>query len=443
MKTKAILFASVLLAGCQSSLQLKAPSQQETQRMSSTNQKTGDIADPKNAAIWKESPIAQLDLWGHIRDELKMEIPDNSKVREQQNYYLKHKSHLQNVTLRAEPYIYWIVDQLDKRHMPMELVLLPIVESAFNPHATSYAQAAGLWQIIPSTGRHYGLTQDKWYDARRDVAASTTAALDMLERLNTRFNGDWLLTIAAYNSGEGRVMRAIKDNTLKGKPTDFWSLSLPRETMHYVPKILALSNIIRHNETYAFKLPKPNTQNALAKVDVGQQITLSQAAELSGLSLASIKAYNPGYKRDMTSPHGPHYIMLPKEHINQFKTSLTDESVLAKIRLAVAKNSRKLHQQSLYTVRSGDTLSAVAKRFNTSHRELQKLNSLKTADRLKIGQVLRIDNKGPITYQVRKGDSFSSIAKLHGVHLNDLMDWNKNIKLKDMKPGLALTVYLH
>ncbi|MBI6549589.1 murein transglycosylase D [Xenorhabdus lircayensis] len=443
MKTKAILFASVLLAGCQSSLQSKAPTSQHTQKMSSTNQKTDGIAEPEDSANWKVSPTAQQDLWGHIRDELKMDIPDNNRVSEQQNYYLKHKSYLQNVTLRAEPYIYWIVEQLDKRQMPMELVLLPIVESAFNPHATSYAKAAGLWQIIPSTGRHYGLTQDKWYDARRDVAASTTVALDMFERLNKRFNGDWLLTVAAYNSGEGRVMRAIRDNEAKGKPTDFWSLSLPRETMHYVPKILALSNIIRHNEKFSFKLPKPNNQQALAKVEVGQQIMLSQAAELSGLSLTSIRAYNPGYKQGMTSPHGPHYIMLPRKNAGQFKTSLTDKDVLKDIRLSVTHNTRNLQKQGQYAVRSGDTLSAIAKRFNTTHRELQRLNSLKTADRLKIGQVLKIDNSGPVTYHVRKGDSFFSIAKYHGVNINDLMSWNKSIKIKDMKPGMALTLYLN
>ncbi|OTA18482.1 membrane-bound lytic murein transglycosylase D [Xenorhabdus vietnamensis] len=443
MKTKAIILASVLLAGCQSSLQPKAPSQQQAQKMSSTNQKENSIAEPENSANWKVSPTAQQDLWGHIRDELKMEIPDNSRVRAQQSYYLTNKKHFQSVMLQAEPYIYWIVDQLDERHMPMELVFLPLVESSFNPHATSYAKAAGLWQIIPSTGHHYGMTQDKWYDARRDVAASTAAALDMLQYLNTRFNGDWLLTIAAYNSGEGRVLRAIRENKAQGKPTDFWSLSLPRETTHYVPKILAVSNIVRHDEKFSSKFPKPNNQQALIKVEVGQQIMLSQAAELSGLSLTSIRAYNPGYKRGMTSPHGPHYIMLPKKNVGQFRTSLANKEILKDIRLAVTQNTHKLQQKSSYTVRAGDTLSAIAKRFRTTHRELQRLNNLKTAGRLKIGQVLKIDNNGPITYHVQKGDSFSSIAKHHGVDLNDLQNWNKSVKIKDMKPGIALTLYLN
>lgn len=145
--------------------------------------------------------------------------------------------------------MYLIVEQIKKRKMPMELVLLPIVESAFDPHATSSANAAGLWQIVPSTGRNYGLKQNQWYDGRRDVVASTKAALDILERLNKMFNGDWLLTVAAYNSGEGRVMQAIKANKAKGKPTDFWALSLPRETSLYVPKMLALGDLLKNSKS--------------------------------------------------------------------------------------------------------------------------------------------------------------------------------------------------
>jgi membrane-bound lytic murein transglycosylase D len=146
--------------------------------------------------------------------------------------------------------MYWIAGQVKKRNMPMELVLLPIVESAFDPHATSGANAAGIWQIIPSTGRNYGLKQTRSYDARRDVVASTTAALDMMQRLNKMFDGDWLLTVAAYNSGEGRVLKAMKANRSRGKPTDFWSLSLPQETKMYVPKMLALSDILKNSKRY-------------------------------------------------------------------------------------------------------------------------------------------------------------------------------------------------
>ncbi len=447
MKTKAILFASVLLVGCQSGPDWSTTAGQRAQNSSSTSLKTGKIAATNDtdqlAAYWGEDGSgAQRELWGYIRDELKMKIPDNYRVREQRNYYLKNKSYLHDVTLRAEPYMYWIVRQIKQRDMPMELVLVPIVESAFNPHATSRAKAAGLWQIVPDTGRNYGLTQDKWYDARRDVAASTTAALNLLQRLNKMFNGDWLLTIAAYNSGEGRVMRAIKENQIKGRPTDFWSLSLPRETTLYVPKVLALSDVIRNSDKYGITLPKSNNQRALAQVDVGQQITLSQAAELAGMSLTSIKAYNPGYKRGVTSPNGPHYIMLPKAKVDQFKHSLANKTVLSNIRQEVANNNRRLSKQSQYKVRSGDTLSAIAKRFNVSTRELQRMNNLRTARLLKIGQVLRVNNDNAIIYRVRQGDSITSIAKRHGINIKDLMNWNDGIKTTDIKPGIELTLYV-
>ncbi|WP_445375518.1 murein transglycosylase D [Photorhabdus tasmaniensis] len=446
MKTKAILFASVLLVGCQSGPNWSTTAKQRAQNSSSTSLKTGKIAaaDGTNQfAAWKDGDLsAQQELWRYIRDELRMQIPDNYRVREQRNYYLKNKSYLHDVTLRAEPYMYWIVRQIKQRDMPMELVLVPIVESAFNPNATSRAKAAGLWQIVPDTGRNYGLTQDKWYDARRDVAASTTAALNLLQRLNKMFNGDWLLTIAAYNSGEGRVMRAMKENAAKGRPTDFWSLSLPRETARYVPKVLALSDVIRHSDKYGITLPKSNDQRALDQIDVGQQITLSQAAEMAGMSLTSIKAYNPGYKRGVTSPNGPHYIMLPKAKVDQFKNSLANETILGNMRQEVAKNNRRLNKQSQYKIRPGDTLSAIAKRFNVSTRELQRMNNLKTARLLKIGQILRVNNNNAIIYRVRQGDSIASIAKRHGINIKDLMNWNDGIKTTDIKPGIELTLYI-
>ena len=177
-----------------------------------------------------------------------MGIPDNPRIREQKQKYLRNKSYLHDVTLRAEPYMYWIAGQVKKRNMPMELVLLPIVESAFDPRDV-WRQCRRHLADHSSTGRNYGLKQTRSYDARRDVVASTTAALDMMQRLNKMFDGDWLLTVAAYNSGEGRVMKAVKANRSRGKPTDFWSLSLPHETKIYVPKMLALSDILKKQQT--------------------------------------------------------------------------------------------------------------------------------------------------------------------------------------------------
>lgn len=448
-----MIFASVLLVGCQVSPHDTSQPKQHAQSLSSASQSETEkyTGGRETSARWlDDDSFAQRDLWSFIGDELKMEVPDNARVREQKKRYLKNKSYLHDVTLRAEPYMYWIVEQIKQRNMPMELVLLPIVESAFNPHATSSANAAGLWQIIPGTGRNYGLKQNQWYDGRRDVVASTTAALDIMQRLNTMFDGNWLLTVAAYNSGEGRVIQAIRANRAKGKSTDFWALALPRETSVYVPKMLALSDILKNSKKYGVNLPQPNESRALARVDVGQQMQLTQAAEMAGLSLTTLKSYNPGYKRGVTAPNGPHYIMVPKAHVEQLKVSLADGDIAAIQPTRLAQST----SGSQYKVRSGDTLSAIAARLNVSTKDLQSWNNLRSASTLKIGQTLQIatvsnnsvssSNKGDsITYQVRKGDSLASIAKRHGVNIEDVMRWNTVVnKNANIQPGDRLTLYI-
>ncbi len=445
MKTHAILIASVLLVGCQSSKQDDSPPEQHAQSVSSAGQgEAGKYADGRaTSARWLDDPgLAQPDLWNFISDELKMQIPDNARIREQKKRYLRNKSYLHDVTLRAEPYMYWIVEQIKQRKMPMELVLLPIVESAFDPKATSASNAAGLWQIVPTTGRNYGLKQNQWYDGRRDVVASTTAALDMMQRLNRMFDGDWLLTIAAYNSGEGRIMQAIKTNKAKGKPTDFWALALPRETTIYVPKMLALSNIIKNSKQYGVVLPKSNDDHALARVEVGQQIGLTQAAEMSGLSLTKLKSYNTGYKRDVTAPNGPHYIMLPKVHASQLRDSLAVGDIAA---VQSTQLSDATASGAGYKVRAGDTVSSIAKRLNLKSSDLLKWNNLHTGSSLKIGQTLQVaNNGGSITYQVRKGDSLASIAKRHNVDIRDVMRWNGALdNASTLQPGLKLTLFIN
>lgn len=452
MKAKAIIIASVLLAGCQGVYQDTSQPKQHAQSLSSAGQgEAGKYTGSREtSARWLDDDgLAQRDLWNFISDELKMEVPDNVRIREQKTRYLKNKSYLHDVTLRAEPYMYWIVEQIKQRKMPMELVLLPIVESAFDPKATSSANAAGLWQIVPGTGRNYGLKQNQWYDGRRDVVASTTAALDMMQRLNTMFDGDWLLTIAAYNSGEGRVLQAVKANKAKGKSTSYWALALPRETSLYVPKMLALSDILKNSKKYGIELPKPNESRALARVDLGQQMELTQAAEMAGLSLTKLKSYNTGYKRNVTAPNGPHYIMVPKAHVEQLKDSLADGDIAAVQPTQLAQ----LSASTEYKVRSGDTLSSIAAKLKVSAQDLRKWNNLASANALKVGQSLQVaqtsassknGNSNSITYQVRKGDSLSSIAKRHGVDIADVMRWNSVINKKaNIQPGDRLTLYVN
>ena len=197
-------------------------------------------------------PVVIENLWLRASNQFAFEIPDNKRVAVQRDWYLKHPAYMERVSKRARPFLYYIIQQIEAREMPLELVLLPIVESAFDPFAYSHGRAAGMWQFIPGTAKRFGIEQTWWYDGRRDVIASTDAALDYLTYLNKMFDGNWLHALAAYNSGEGRVGKAIKRNKQAGKPTDFWSLDLPRETRAYVPKLLALADILKNHETYAF-----------------------------------------------------------------------------------------------------------------------------------------------------------------------------------------------
>ncbi|MCS3603943.1 membrane-bound lytic murein transglycosylase D [Buttiauxella sp. BIGb0471] len=384
-------------------------------------------------------------LWNFIGDELKMGIPENTRIREQKQKYLKNKSYLHDVTLRAEPYMYWIAGQVKKRNMPMELVLLPIVESAFDPHATSSANAAGIWQIVPSTGRNYGLKQTKAYDARRDVVASTTAALDMMQRLNKMFDGDWLLTVAAYNSGEGRVLKAMKANKARGLPTDFWSLSLPRETKIYVPKMLALSDILKNSQKYGVRLPTTDESRALARVEVSDPVELTQVAEMAGIPLSTLKTFNAGVKTS-TVGKNQRYVMVPKKHADKLKASLASGEIAAVQPTLVADNRISAGGSKSYRVRSGDTLSSIASRLGVSSKDLQSWNGIRGAH-IKVGQTLSVKNgaqslakNDSITYKVRKGDSLSSIAKRHGVNIKDVLRWNDDTD--NLKPGDQLTLFV-
>ena len=456
MKTKAIFLASVLLFSCHVSGSDAGEPEQHAQSLSSASQGSdGNLGDRMLSPHWQDdgnTTAENSDLWNTISDKLKMKVPNNPRIREQKLKYLKDKSYLHEVTAQAEPYMYWIVDQIQKRKMPMELVLLPIVESAFDPHATSNANAAGIWQIVASTGRNYGLKQTQWYDGRRDVVASTTVALNMLQRLNKMFHGDWLLTVAAYNSGEGRVLNAMKVNRARGKPTDFWSLSLPKETTVYIPKMLALSQLIKNPKQYGIKLPKANNGRALAKVNVGKQINLTQVASMTGIPVGRLKSFNAGYKRGTTAPSGPQYVMIPKSHVVRLKDSLATHDIQAVQPIAVAENSTV----SQYKVRSGDTLSTIAAKHGLSVRALKSMNNLRTAS-VRIGQTLELggqsknsrqqlaDNGNSITYKIRKGDSLSSIAERHGVNIKDVLRWNGSLTRDEqsLQPGKKLTLFVN
>lgn len=265
-----------------------------------------------------------LHFWQLLHHELRWPIPNHPLIKQQKQRYLNDHYHFHLVTQRAQPYLAWITIQIKQRQLPMELVLLPMVESAFNPHAHSAKGAAGLWQITQQTGQHYGVPSNAWYDGRWDIVQATETALTLLTDLNRRFNGDWLLTLAAYNGGATRISQAIKERKRQApqEKINFWSLKLPPETKMHVIKLLALSSILRHPQQHGISLPTLDPLQSLVYLDVGQPFTLSQISSLTDLPLTCLKAFNPGYRQATTGPTGPYHPLLPQNRINRFKKAL-------------------------------------------------------------------------------------------------------------------------
>lgn len=311
-----------------------------------------------------ESPA---DLWARLRSGLSLPGRDHPRVFREIERYAGEQNYLNKVTARARPFLYYVLQEVEKRGLPGEIALLPVVESTYSPHAESPKQAAGIWQIIPATGRQLGLKQTFWYDGRRDIMASTKAALDYLERLNKDFGGDWLLTFAAYNGGEGMVQRAIARNLEAGKPTDFWSLDLPRETETYVPRLLAVTAVIAAPELFGVNLNSIPNQRYLTQVKLGSQINLDTAARLAGMSRAELSRLNPGYVRDATGPHGPYHLLLPVHKVKVFNNKLAQQRT--------ADTAAPTGQRAYYTVRAGDTLTDIAARFRVSVNDLRAWNA--------------------------------------------------------------------
>ncbi|WVM93748.1 LysM peptidoglycan-binding domain-containing protein [Halopseudomonas pachastrellae] len=342
---------------------------------------------------------------------------------------------------RAQRYLYYVVEQLDERQMPLELALLPFIESAYNPQAISSAQAAGLWQFIPSTGRNFSLRQDWWYDGRRDITASTGAALDYLTLLNGYFDGDWLLALAAYNCGEGCVGRAIKRNEALGLPTDYWNLQLPRETMNYVPKLLALAQIVDSPTAYGTVLPSLANEPYFAGVAIDQQIDLHKVAELADLSTDELLSLNPAFNQRVTAPNGEYQLLIPVDHVEQFTAALA----------SLPANERVNYQH--YRVRSGDTLSQIAQRHQLSVSVIRDVNDI-NGSLLRVGQTLMLPQlagspTAPATstlagadslrYRIQPGDNLWTIARAHGTTVNRIKRDN-NLSSNGLTVGETLVL---
>ncbi len=400
------------------------------------------VARPVPASAVAKAPE---DLWQRIGPELTWQSIDRPEVTRERESYLRQSQYIPAITERASLYLYYIAGEVEKRGMPMEVALLPLVESTLNPFATSPESAAGLWQIMPATGRHLGMQQDWWYDGRRDLRESTRTALDYLQSLHDEFDGDWMLALAAYNSGNGRVASAIKRNARQGKPTDYWSLSLPRETRYYLPRLLALAQIIADPDHYGVDLGEVPNRPAFAVVPTGGQIELARAAQLADVDLGTLRALNPGQLRWATSPDAAQELLLPVGSEDNFETGLA----------ALAPEDR-VHWQH-YRIRRGDSLIRIAKRYDTQVALLREVNNIR-GNFIRAGDALLIPSSGQWSgslalngkpaaaarrgYQVRRGDSLYRIAGRFKVSVDDIVAWNELDPDAYLKPGQKLTLYV-
>ena len=462
------LSASLLLLGCQSTAFNSANNENDVFFPNDS------IASPIeiNQALLKDPsidvihPVADVqislnddevhvseDIWQHIQNNLTFDIPQNKRITAQRNWYARHPNYLDRVAKRAEPFLFYIVDELEKAEMPLEIALLPIVESAFDPFAYSHGRASGMWQFVPGTGKRFGMKQNWWYDGRRDVIASTQGAIKYLNYLHKYFDGDWMLALAAYNSGEGRVKRAMKNNARKNKPTDFWSLDLPKETRAYVPKLLALADIVKRPQDFGIKLYEIDNSPVIETVDIKSQLDLAKAARLSDLSLAEFQRLNPGFNRWATDPDGPHYIVLPKTKVASFTEALDK----------LSDNERLSWQR--YKIKSGDSLIKIAKKFHTTPELISRVNNIKGTN-IRAGKHLLIPVAAQAlddyilsqeqrlsktqskkrsgikhTHVVKSGDTLWDISRKYNVSSRSIAKWNGMAPRDVIKPGQKLVIW--
>jgi len=369
-------------------------------------------------------------------------------------WYAQRPDYMARVMKRAQPWLYFIAEQLEARDAPGELALLPVVESAYDPFAYSSGRALGTWQFIGSTGKTYGLKQNWWYDGRRDVWASTIAALDYLQHLSKMFDGDWLLALAGYNSGENRVMRRVKRNLSRGKPADFWSINLPRETLGYVPKLLGLTCLFQDPAAYGFELPFTPNQAVVTAVEMSSQSDLVLLSQLTGVNIDVLFSLNPGYNRWATSPDGPWHVILPVEGAAKLQQQLGSDTMPS------------LMKWDQVVVQAGDTLSTLSSRHHVPVSVLRSSNKL-SGDLIRVGQKLRLPRdehmladplyiaaanelqqlqsgliaSQRVTHKVRPGESLSVIARRYKVSVKELQAWNNIADPRALRAGATLTLF--
>jgi membrane-bound lytic murein transglycosylase D len=407
-------------------------------------------------ALEYREPVIEPDLLERVRAGFALDLAtDDPAVQREREWYARNQAYLDRVFNRGDLYLYHIVAALEERDMPAELALLPIVESAFDPFAYSHGRAAGLWQIIPGTGKRLGLEQNWWFDGRRDVLESTRAALDYLQQLHEQFHGDWLLAVAGYNSGEGNVERALRKATDAGRPQDFWGIKsyLPVETRTYVPRLLAVASLVADPAAFGVTLPAIPNEPRFGVVPTGGQIDMALAAELAGLATDEIYALNAGVNRWATDPDGPHRLLVPVSHVERFTASLA------------ALGERERVQWTRHRVKNGETIGGLADRYQTTAAVLREVNDLE-GNTIRAGDYLMIPHalQSLTSYTqsaaaraarqqdtprsgerrehvVRTGESLWSIARSYDVDVRSLASWNSMAPGDVLSAGRELVVW--
>jgi membrane-bound lytic murein transglycosylase D len=319
------------------------------------------------------------DLWPRIRKGFAMRDLDNALVREWEQWYSSRPDYVGRMVERSRRVLFHVVEEVERRRMPLEVALLPMIESAYNPEAYSRAHASGMWQFIPSTGRLYGLRQDFWYDGRRDIVAATTAALDYLEKLHGMF-GDWELALASYNWGEGAVGRAVARNQAKGLPADYENLAMPSETRNYLPKLQAVKNIVANPARFGLQLAEIPNEPYFATVTTRRHIDVKVAAALAEISIEEFRFLNPAHNKPVINANAAETIVLPRHKVATFRANLES-------------HDKPLVSWQAYTVRAGEKTESVAAKHGISVAELKQVNGMPANARIKTGQALLVPVK--------------------------------------------------
>lgn len=375
---------------------------------------------------------APADVWQRIRDGYAMKELNSPLIKRHEKWYASHPDYVLRMSERGRRYLFYIVEEVERRGMPMEIALLPMIESAFNPGANSIASASGIWQFIPSTGRHFGMEQNWWHDGRRDIIGATNGALDYLQKLHDQF-GDWELALAAYNWGENGVARAQASNRKRKKSTDYLSLKMPRETRNYVPKLMAVKNIISDPARYGLTLTDIPDEPYFDAVATNQHMDVKVAAELADISIEEFMALNPSHNRPVILQGTTEVLLLPVDKVETFRDNLS-------------KTNQRLVSWQPYESKKGERFGDIAERFGLTLTELRSANGLSKFAQESNGQTLLVpiqDEESPVQfaafnmhpnavaemygavrYTVRRGDTISTIARKFHVSQAQLREQN-------------------